>query len=242
MLRLVSFADGLYAPRADSFREEARSLDVFGDVTVHDRTTLDPEYLQRHESHMLAHARGFGHYVWKSQVVRQACAAAAEDDVICWLDVGFTINPAGRPRFLEYVQMVRESPWKMLSFWSVYTENRWTKADLAERLGVADDLSIMGTSQLSSGFFLLCPTSDNVQLVDVWAELSTERNYHFSSDAPSVVPNHPQFVAHRHDQSIFSLLRKSRGTTSTCYEVQPYAAWFERFKDEFPCWATRLRQ
>lgn len=242
MLRLVSFADGPYSRRASVFQHEAKALGVFDEIVVHDRATLDPNYRQHHERYMLANERGFGHYIWKSQVVHQACTDASEHDLICWLDIGFTLNPMGQPRFREYIRLAYESPWSMLSFWSVHTENRWTKADLAVRLGVSDNIAVMGTSQLSSGFFLFRPTADNVRLIRTWAELATEHDYHYSSDAPSVVADHPRFVAHRHDQSIFSLLRKIRGTTSTCYEVQPYADWFQRFRADFPCWATRLRE
>ena len=78
----------------------------------------------------------------------------------------------------------------------------------------------MNTSQLSSGFFLFCPTDENKAIIEKWASLSVADNYHFSSDVPSK-SKHPDFEAHR-PQSIFSILRKARGTTSTFYEVQLY--------------------
>jgi len=241
-LHLVSFADGAFSERRHNFIRQAEKLGVFDSIKVHSLATLEADFREAHGEYLRRNLKGFGHYIWKPQALRQTCDIAQPDDLICWLDAGFTINASARIRLGEYVDLALQSRWKMLSFWSVHTEYRFTKADLAVHLGVSNNLEVMGTSQLSSGFFLFCPTPGNRDLIYQWAKLSTQDQYHFSSDSPSARPNHPHFVSHRHDQSIFSLLRKIRGTTATCYETQDYARWFERFKDEFPMWATRTRR
>jgi hypothetical protein len=240
MYFLVSFADGAFRPRAARFRAEAASLDLFDRIDVLRKEDLPCRFLNQHGSFL--HGRGFGYWIWKPVVIAEALAQTGPDDVVVYLDVGFTLNPSGRDRMLEYFSICRDSGDKMLSFMNVYVEGMWTKTDLAIRLGVHNCPAIMATSQLSAGFIILGNTFSNRSLVDAWAEIAVENGYHFSDDSPSHSLNHPGFQEHRHDQSISSLLRKLRGTSVTHYEVQSYEAAIPAMRERVPAWATRLRE
>jgi hypothetical protein len=238
---LVAFADGVFAPRKRKFLEEAHALGVFDECAVFDRTQLPAMFSAQHLPFMEAQARGFGYWIWKPQVILQAFDRAGPDDLVVYLDAGFSLNPAGKARMLEYFEIANDSSYKMLSFQNVHTENMWTKMDLAGRLGVAQSPQIMNTSQLTAGFMILGKTPSNVDLVGQWQEIAVEANYHYSDDSPSVLPNHVAFREHRHDMSISSLLRKIRGTAITHYEVQSYEWAYEALRPTLPALATRLR-
>ena len=66
-------------------------------------------------------------------------------------------------------------------------------------------------------------------------------DYHFSTDSPSVRANDRSFVEHRHDQSIFSVLAKSKGFQAVGDETWFAPHWFREGKD-FPIWAARWRR
>ncbi len=241
-VKLISFADGAFTNRKAVFEKQAEAMRLFSAIEIHNRESLDPDYLRRHENFMVRNSKGFGFYIWKSQVVLQSIKESRDFDFLCWLDAGFTLNPNGKTRLIEYLEMAQDSAFKMLSFFNIYTEYTWTKADLAKRLGVHNNPGVMNSSQLSSGFFIIAPTKSNCKLIEDWANISIESNYHYSNNQPSEYPNHKEFIEHRHDQSIFSLLRKIRGTSSTFYEVQSYQGNFDRYKDQLPVWATRSKQ
>jgi hypothetical protein len=240
MYALVSFADGPFNLRAERFVEEAASLEIFDRIEVFGKKDLPQPFLDRHESFL--HGRGFGYWIWKPVIIAQSLAQLKSDDLLVYLDAGSTLNPSGRDRMLEYFNICRDSRDQMLSFMNVYTEQMWTKADLAVRLRVHGCPSIMATSQLSSGFVVLGKTHSNRDLVNTWAELAVEEGYHFSDDSPSRTQNHSRFQEHRHDQSISSLLRKIRGTAITHYEVQSYEAALPAMREYAPVWAARLRE
>ena len=128
----------------------------------------------------------------------------------------------------------------MLSFSNTYREYLWTKYDLAARIGVENRMTYMGTTQLAAGCFSLKPTSSNIDLLNEWISISCEDNYRYLDETESKLQNHKQFIEHRHDASISSLLRKKRGTTVTHYEVQKYDNEFEKSKLSFPFYAHRL--
>ena len=240
-IRLVSFADGAFAARRASFVQEARDMEVFDDVQVFSASRLPPAFLQQHGEFLRAHPRGFGYWIWKPQIIATVLQESSPGDLVVYLDVGFTLNRGGRARLLEYLDIALDSPYRMLSFQTVHTECMWTKADLAQHLGVADSPAVINTSQLTSGFIMLGKTADNIALVQRWQAVAVADDYRYSDDSPSVAANHSEFREHRHDQSISSLLRKLRGTTLTHYEVQLYDRYFTALQAKLPAWATRRR-
>ena len=240
-VHLISFAAGPFEPRKEAFTQQASTLDLFETINVFNSNNLESSFRERHLNFMQNNPRGYGYWIWKPQIVLQTLQSAHKDDIVCYMDVGFSLNPAARDRFKDYIQLTLESNFRMLSFFNTHTEYKWTKADLAKKLSVHNSLEVMGTSQLAAGFFLSCPTESNINLVRQWRDIAVESNYHYSNDAPSSAPEHPKFKEHRHDASIFSLLRKIRGTSTTFYEVQSYSNYFENDKMSFPAWATRLR-
>lgn len=190
---------------------------------------------------MVHQKRGFGHWIGKPVVILEALIAAEPDDIVVYLDAGSRLNHKGRERFLEYVEIVADSRYRLLSFQNVHTENMWTKGDLARRLGVYEKPTIMSTSQLTAAFLLLSKTKSNIDLIRQWQEIAVEENDRYSDDTESIFGNNLRFKEHRHDQSISSLLRKMRGTETTHYEVQPYDWAFEMEKEKMPVLAERLK-
>jgi hypothetical protein len=71
--------------------------------------------------------------------------------------------------------------------------------------------------------------------------------YNLINDSPSVEKNHSSFFEHRHDQSIFSCLRKKYGTYSILNEsdldlggFRSLPSYEQRLKNK-PFWAARLK-
>lgn len=238
---LVSFADGAFVRRSATFYAEAQKTAFFDDIAIYNFGRLPVGFRESHGQFMHSTARGFGYWIWKPTIILETLARAAPDDVVVYLDAGFTLNPAGHRRFTEYLEVTRDSTYGMLSFQNIFTEAHWTKADLARRLGLESGHKHMKTSQLSGGFLMVKPTTENRDLIRTWQEIAVEDQYHHSDDSPSVAPNHPEFKEHRHDQSIASLLRKSRGTDITHYEVQAYTGRFEALQPHLPAVNLRAR-
>jgi hypothetical protein len=237
---LVSFADGPFTERKRKFIHEAQNLSIFDEILFFDASKLPDNFREQHMAFMQSGKRGFGHWIWKPQVIKIALDQATPNDLVVYVDAGFTLNASGRSRMEEYLEIAVDSPFKMLSFQNVHTEYMWSKMDLSKKLGVEHSNHIMKTSQLSGGFIVLGKTPSNIELINQWQDIAVAENYRYSDDSPSVNTNHPHFRAHR-SQSISSLLRKLRGTTITHYEVQAYDKYFHTLRLQLPAWATRLR-
>ncbi|MGO1120930.1 hypothetical protein ACTL6U_19675 [Rhodovibrionaceae bacterium A322] len=237
---LVSFADGWFKSRKAGFEESARKSGFFDSCQVYDGSSLPEEFKSAHNDFMRS-KRGFGYWIWKPVVILEKLKEANPDDCVVYLDAGSSLNPNGRRRFQEYLEIVRCSPFKMLSFALVHTEAHWTKQNCASRIGVDRASPHMKTSQLAANLVVLQKTKSNIELLEEWREVAVADGYRYSNDTPSDEKNHPDFQEHRHDQSIFSLLRKLRGTEITHHEAQQDGRYHE-MKQKIPVWLTRSRR
>ena len=84
-------------------------------------------------------------------------------------------------------------------------ETHWCKKDLMIRLGISDK-KYLQTPHREAGVIALLVCDRTRLLVREWYE--TACDYHMIDDTPSMGGDPENFVEHRHDQSIFSLLTK----------------------------------
>ena len=130
-----------------------------------------------------------------------------DNDILLYVDSGCKLFASGEERLNDYIKIVNNSKHGNLSFELTHYEYEYTKMDLFNAL---DAHNLKDTKQLLSGIFLMKKTDSNIALVEKW--LSYWSDYKLVNDDPSVAPNYEGFQAHRHDQSIFSILRKQYGT------------------------------
>jgi hypothetical protein len=110
--------------------------------------------------------------------------------------------------------------------------------DVFEKLDEVNE-KMMNSGQLVGGIFVLRKCQNTNNLINEYYDLC--QNYNLIDDSKSKLPNDPTFIAHRHDQSVFSILRKKRGTI-----LIPDETWYENFMSieaqSKPILATRIRQ
>ncbi len=84
---------------------------------------------------------------------------------------------------------------------------------------------------------MLVKDSNSISLVDQWYSICHKQT-RLVDDSPSNYPNDEGFVEHRHDQSVFSILRKMNGSLILDDETY-FEDWDEN--REFPIHTKRLR-
>ena len=94
------------------------------------------------------------------------------------------------------------------------------------------------SGHLVGGIFVLRKCEHTTNLINEYYELCNDHS--LIDDTQSILTNDSSFVAHRHDQSLFSILRKKRG----CILI-PDETWYTNFMSyeamSKPILATRIR-
>jgi hypothetical protein len=149
--------------------------------------------------------RGFGYWIWKPFIILTELEKLKEDEILLYLDCGDI------PTKLFFEILVEHFKSDTIYLTNMgWNHGQWTKRDCFVYMN-CDFPEFYSSVQLEAGVIALKKTDFNIQLLKDW--------YHYMKvdnllvDSPNIygLPNLPNFIEHRHDQSILtnlSLLRK----------------------------------
>lgn len=233
-ITLISYGDTRYEAQREFFRETAVSSSFFDEVIIFSNEDMAPEFL-REFNEILQFPRGGGYMIWKPYFIKRALDALREDDILIYCDAGCMINSWGKERFNQYIERLITSETGVLAFELNYKESEYTKKEVFKYFNSTE--AIAHSKQLIGGIFLIRKCPHSIMLVNKW--------YHVLQDNPKLFTDElndelqeSDFVSHRHDQSIWSIILKTYGA-----DILPDETHFKDLMREghsFPIWAARL--
>ena len=224
-LWFVTFGDTRLSEARRRIRRQAQKMGVFGDrIRIFDENTLDADFCEKMKEHLIPGSRGFGYWCWKPQIILQVLREMPEGDVLLYCDIGCHLNPKGRKRLEEYRQYAVEHG--IVAFQSralgeaaktdlslhFLPERQWSKMDLLHHFGVSDRRDVLDSGQMGGTIVAVANVATR-RFMEEWRECFYE-HFEFADDTPSKLPNSPDFIENRHDQSVFSVLCKKHGVFS----------------------------
>lgn len=206
MIIAANYADKKFrrAQRLNSKTARQWGADRVIEYTAED---IDPAFRAANKE-ILSNPRGGGYYLWKPYVFYRGYQELQEGDYLIYTDAGAV--------YVDKIQklidcMEREQVNLMLfSLQNEMLERRYTKRDAFILTG-CDEERYADTPQ-SIGGYMVCKKSQEVE--DFFQEvLSYAQDIRIISDRPNTMgkENYPDFIDHRHDQSVISLISKKRG-------------------------------
>ena len=167
-------------------------------------TVEDVQFMDRNR-------REFGFCLFKPHSIQKHLSDNPEIDLVVYLDAGSEINERKESKevLYEYVEEVENSGY--LGFQLDNLEKFWTKADLFKLLNTSSDDQNSG--QIAGGH-LLFTREFALYHCHTWLDVMRRDNYHFLDNSPSIQPESNNFISHRYDQSISSLLLKKENSSS----------------------------
>lgn len=210
-------------------------FNVFDDIVGLTELYLknDTEFYNKHGTFIEENSRGYGYWLWKSYIVKKQLEKMNENDILVYADAGCLINIHGKKRLYEYFDLVNNNEYGILSFQMQHLERKWTKMDIFKHF---DAYEYIESKQLHATTFVIRKCEHSVNMVNKWYETCT--NYDLLNDSPSNSKNHPDFSENRHDQSIWSIIRKKYGSCIIDDEITFIHSSGGR---NYPIWGARQR-
>ena len=168
--------------------------------------------------------RLYGYACWKPEIILNYLNKIPEGSILQYSDIGCHFNKSGLNRLKEYLEITDRNSILVFQYrkpnikmdfnlkYQIYYEQEYTKSDLFSFLKIPTNSSIRTSEQIWSGTIFLKKNSEIINLLEKWLEISHFNN--LIDDSPSTETNHDKFVEHRHDQSIFSILCKTKNIES----------------------------
>ncbi|MDE5697186.1 MAG: hypothetical protein K2I96_07250 [Lachnospiraceae bacterium] len=172
------------------------------------------EVFRRRNQEILDTPRGGGYYLWKPYFYRKAYDELGEGDYLVYIDSGAVY--VNKIQYLIDCMEREKVPLMIFSLEQERIEKGNTKRDAFVLTG-CDEVRYTDTPQSVGGYFVC----KRAPVVEAYLDevLRYAQDIRIISDKPNVMglPDYKEFVDHRHDQSVISLMSKK-------YE-------FKRFRD-----------
>jgi hypothetical protein len=155
----------------------------------------------RKNQEILDQSRGAGHWIWKPYFILEALYKVNDNDIIVYSDSGIEIIGHLDPLF----EICQKQGGIMLFRTHNHLNKTWTKRDCFVLMG-CDSAEYWEAEQLMGGFSIFIKNERNIKFVKEWLDYCC--NKFIITDIPNVcgLANFPGFRAHRHDQSVLSIL------------------------------------
>ena len=216
---LCSFASPDLKISVNTFIKQSKALNFYNEVKVFGWDDLS----QNKQEQILSffkkgQKRLFGYASWKPEVILSYLSEIPKNSILQYSDIGCFFNSKGLKRLNDYVKIVEKTD--ILAFkynkpnfnlkknfkFQIYYEHQYTKADAWKYLNIDDNSQILKTEQIWSGTIFLKNNAYVKKILNKWISICKINN--LIDDSKSVKKNHKNFIEHRHDQSIFSMICK----------------------------------
>ena len=261
---LATFYSSDLKRSATRFKHQAEAMRIYDKILIYNQDDLNQDF-KDYISMLLKKGkkRGYGHWVWQTYIHQVVLSKMDYGDIYHWCDVGCHFNKNGIYRLKDYIELVSKDKkgflffsyqkpeynitYKDYKFPSNY-EYQYTKTDLLRYFKLDLKDKIVQSPQVWGGSFFLKKTETSVALMNKHFEITRNR-YDLIDDDESKFKekSHKGFIAHRHSQSVLSILAK----LENCKFISAYESeWalneygkrtFEHLKN-FPIIAKRDKQ
>lgn len=201
----VSFANSKYKESLAVAGKQAAKMNIFDKIYLFRESDLDKKF--RKSLKPWLYIRGYGYWRWKPYFCHKVMCQLNDNDIIVYGDAATAFNPKGIDRLKEYIDLVNSSESGILVFEDYFKEHQYNKFDSLAFFDVDKDPDIIDSNQFLGGLWIMRKTPISLGLIEEWYHLALN-NEDLFTDKKSKRKEIPEFIEHRHDQSVFSILVK----------------------------------
>jgi len=193
---VCTFGKGTFIESQKKLKENLISLGIKNQVNFTDNDLPD-EFKTEHKE-LFKRIKGYGYYIWKPFLISKILKTLDNDKILIYIDS--TDKPS--INFFNFVINHFDSD-DNLFINRGYNHGQWTKRDCFYYMN-CDNNEYYNKVQLEAGIIGMKNTNQNLEILSEWYEWM--KNPNILTDDANIcgLPNLPNFMEHRHDQSILT--------------------------------------
>ena len=239
-LHFITYGDGVFEKNKKKLLDSAVNSNWFTNCEAFGPETLDENFKSKYKN-VLSAPRIAGYGIWRPYIIKRQLTKMEEGDILLYLDAGSTLNIQGKKRFEEYLDMLKNNESGIISFQMPHIEKKYTTQEIFDYFQVDNNSDIANSGQITSCIIMLIKNKNTVNLIDIFYNTICDNALLFTDNYNKKQKDY--FVDNRHEQSVFSVLRKLNNPILIDDE-----SWFENptggfgkpKSKNYPFWTTRL--
>ena len=165
--------------------------------------------------------KGYGYWIWKPYIIKKALLTINENDILLYVDGRSGLRKTGKPiKWLD--NFILENQFDIASWQMVHKEMSWTNGDIISAFNLDLNSELVRTGQFAATFHAWRKNIRSLDFINEWLDFLLY-NREICRDEESKKLNHKKFIENRHDQSVFSLMVKTKiiKNDSTAFKILP---------------------
>lgn len=237
MYHLITYGDLKFNNAKKRLVKEAYNTNWFDTITSYGPEDLDDEFKFRFKE-ILKQPRIGGYGIWRPYIINKKINEINNNDILIYLDAGCSINQFGKKRFDEYINLLNNSDGGIISFQMPHNEKQYTTIEVFNYFNIDINSEIANTGQILDGILIMKKNNNLINMNNIWFNTIYDNPLLFTDYYNKNQEDY--FKDNRHEQSIFSVIRKMNNPILLLDEtyIIPFGS-SESLK--YPFWATRIR-
>ena len=165
---------------------------------AYNETNIDENFKNKNKE-ILSNKRGAGYWLWKPYIISKTLRTLDNGDYLVYMDSGACIVK-------DVDNILRMVDHKgILTFSMKQKISKWTKGDCFYILNKTNKNNFKDNDQIQATYIFIKKCNHSVDFIDKWLEYCTNKNLLTDIDNKHM-NNFEDFIDHRHDQAILSLM------------------------------------
>jgi len=175
---------------------------------------IDYNFKKKYEP-IFSSPRGAGFWIWKHKIIKDCLDSIGDGDIVVYSDSGSSFNYSAKKRFYQYIEMLNDSEYSnfRIECEKQHIERDWTTKQLFEYFNIDPYSTIGESTQFEATQMIFIKSKETIEYFNDFSRV-VDYDMFLISDMYNDVNQLDSFKENRHDQSIFSLLSKTRGCVS----------------------------
>lgn len=221
---LITFGDRKYYGSMDRLEETALSIGKVDSVIKYTQDWLRATEFWSKNQFILSRPRGAGYWIWKPFIILHIMESLDEGDIVMYSDAAVEILDNLSPLF----NLANKTDRVIFNNPGGHINKTWTKRDCFVLLD-CDEEKYWNDHHITATFSLWKKTEENISFLQEY--LKYLRDPRIVTDDPNMCgkPNFLEFMDHRHDQSVLSILSRKHNFERFCDPSQ----WGNMERDKY---------
>ena len=245
-IHFMTYGNHRFKDSKNRLLKEAKEFGAFKTITGYGPEFMSREFIEKFKD-ILSLPRGGGYWIWRPILLLQKLNEINDGEYLVYLDAGCKLNPYGKKRFYEYIDMLKESDYGIMSFQmsgkigpgNLERENVWTNTEIFKYLNVPINGEFGNTGQYLGGILVMKKNQHLLKIINLLIKALYDDPLLYTDHYTQ--NQHPQFKENRHEQSLFSLLRKIHGSIVLDGDESFIVPFGGQESMNYPFWAARIK-
>ena len=201
---IITFGtDNLFKNQKIRFKQQATDIKFFDNVIIEDEKTIK-SLLKEHEDFIMNNKRGYGYWIWKPLIIKNQLEKMKDNDILFYLDCGSSIINNNTNKLNTYINILKDKD--IMVFDSDYLTKKFMKKNVINEFNLNKD--VLDNNLIEAGCLIIKKTDFSFKFLNLWLDTMSKNNYSLVNDDLLNYEQDKEFIEHRHDQSILTILAR----------------------------------